>query len=110
MTTEALLSPRYLISIDYPNNRLKVGTIIENGNPLYYNQFPAIFRQLAWYEMREEKDMPRFAKKYNDEIIRITFWDMSIIPQAATKELCYSAKYLTPCTEQEYLQQQNKKG
>lgn len=83
MTNEELLVPRYLVIADYPANcSHKVGSIFsdngksmvtdQNGRPLFicdWDKFPHIFKPIAWYEKREEKDMPEYVKNAADGIV-----------------------------------------
>lgn len=61
MEIEKLLEPRFECVSQYPGTVYKVGKIYTNRNQ-YYNlaQYPAIFRELYWYEYRDKKDLPKY--------------------------------------------------
>ncbi len=78
MTKEELLLPRVEVINYYPYSRYKVGDVLnyytslriycdseENRMPeSEANKSSSIFKQLAWHERRDEKDMPKYLK-YN---------------------------------------------
>jgi hypothetical protein len=89
MTTEELLKKRYKVIAPVPFhtvagfNKIPVGFIFEYDefNPLgcefpcKFIDYPRIFKELFWWEEREEKDMPEYVKviscAYNIDYNRI---------------------------------------
>jgi len=69
-----LLKPRYKVIADYPMSQHKVGSILtlESGDRYVGNgtkyiilnieQYPHLFRKLAWYEERDVSEMPEFVQ------------------------------------------------
>lgn len=82
MTPAELLIPRYKVIAVYPGSMFKINAILirkqispapddfefieeETSFGLFqYNpaDYPAVFRKLEWYELRQEKDMPKYVK------------------------------------------------
>lgn len=85
MIVEELLQPRYEIINNYPGNIHPIGTILyyDNNRVCFYGntnsgavrfyddtdmgfeEFPHLFKPLAWYEKREVSEMPEYVKKGN---------------------------------------------
>lgn len=93
---ERLLAPRWKVIQDFPFNTFyKVGGIIiddgvnvsrnENGIPVYdceWDNFPAIFKKLEWWEERTVEEMPEYVKVIAEDIAKrtglfckVTEWD-----------------------------------
>lgn len=79
MSVEELMKPRWKVIADFPYNQaFDVGEIVTgikhwNYDHQYYiaphpydifdpNDYPAIFKELDWWEERKEEDMPKFLK------------------------------------------------
>lgn len=78
MTTEELLTPRWEVIADFPNNygTFRIGEIITgqkhwSGDGTFYiachpydpfppEHYPAIFKKLAWWEKRNEEELPKY--------------------------------------------------
>lgn len=103
MNAQELLNPRFEVIADYPNNRYKVGDILQialnpwNGEPtdifhklgeqIYVGNFfkaeelekyPHIFRKLEWYENRNYSELPKKIRYHgnndDDDIEVVTEW------------------------------------
>ena len=77
MTIEELTSARYKVIADYPRSLYKVGHIIhvsENLEGFVFLtkdilKYPHIFKKMEWWEDRDEKNMPKYLKYINSDII-----------------------------------------
>lgn len=96
MTNEELLVPRYKVIATWPGMDYNVGNIIlmfddgsdelhsqDDGGGFiqwdrFYKSFPHLFRPLAWYEKREEKDMPEYIKMKN-RIYKVEEWNRNAL-------------------------------
>src|SRR4051812_36607757 len=94
MTVQELLRPRYLVVADFPQWSAfvhKKDDILElrgihfvgNGTAKSINEneidnYPAIFRKLEWWEMREESDMPEYIL-IKSEPFHVTSWEESAL-------------------------------
>ncbi len=104
-----LISPRYEVIDDYPENKyFKVGDILclethRNGEvwlhyeyneafsaprtinfqESYFSSYKNIFRKMQWWEQREENDMPKFLKHTLSDspttYHKIIKWDMNLL-------------------------------
>ena len=115
MTPEELLKPRYLVISDYPNSEFEVGKVYEFNSAIAKNVFgryPAIFRKLEWWEMRDEKDMPEYVKPIKAEqyIFKVSKYLHSITQLVGVngKIKTEHTKVFLPAAEQEYQQYINK--
>lgn len=69
-----LTAKRYLVIADYPGSQMEVGFVVTKENCLPYffqfniEKYPHLFRELQWWEMREESEMPEYVK-WNPESI-----------------------------------------
>lgn len=76
MNIDNLLTPRFKIIADFPDNSYgEVGTILdrnwskfpndnETEKPIWsISDFPNLFKKLEWWEERKESDMPSYLKK-----------------------------------------------
>lgn len=74
-----LLKPRYKVIADYPSSNFLVDEILiadESDKFMQYEDwgkwelvpkdYPAIFKQLAWYEERDASEMPEYVKFVED--------------------------------------------
>ena len=53
------MKPRFELIADYPGNTQPIGNItIEDATASYFRKFKSNFRELMWYEKRDEKDLP----------------------------------------------------
>jgi len=95
MTTEELLKKRRKVISPYPEmerHNIKVGDIItisesamyadktQDGNPVVaidHEIFPAIFKEIAWWEKRDVSDMPEYVK-IDEKILPIKKWVIDI--------------------------------
>lgn len=131
-----LLKPRFLVIGDYPSlgSYAKIGDVITGktvwvaGKEYEMKNYPAIFRPLAWYEHREENELPtyvKFVKDYmdfkkgsfykcenwsNEKETNETFIQFRTGP--GENDLCAvppSFKQLMPATLQQYEEYINKK-
>lgn len=72
ITPEELMMPRYKVMADYPDNKNKVGDIIEVLHAgtkeaaelvcRWYDKFPVIYKRLEWWEERKPEEMPEYVK------------------------------------------------
>jgi len=88
-----MFQPRFLQLVNYPNQKHPENSVIvcnDDTEREYYLQFPEIFREMAWYELRKKEEMPEFVKftqapdspvlfleDYDDEDYRFKFRDFS---------------------------------
>jgi hypothetical protein len=113
MTTEELLKPRWKVIATFPDNiNYEVGSILDRNWCKYVNgedasegivweisDFPHLFKQLEWWEDRNEEDIPKYVKNKDGIIL-----DMTIsMPLAKSMKLVESflSKSL-PATREEY--------
>jgi len=117
MTNEELLIPRWKVIADYPGSLYKVGYIINEADNIEgrtfftttVHKYPHIFRALAWYEEREEKDMPEYVKDMEDggivyKIIKLHTKGgiMAEYPDGSGKTCWLGWDGLEPATKEEY--------
>jgi hypothetical protein len=112
MTVEELLNPRWKVMADYPNSPFNVGDIhsfmFAATAKIVFGTWPHLFRELQWWEEREEKDLPKYVKhKERDEVLKVERIEVaSHYTNIISKDLKYgSTKYLSmylPATEQEH--------
>ncbi len=96
MNAKQLLTPRYEVIAPFPgmehNYHFKVGDIYtddgyhtvidENCKSKFFAQFdeyPHLFRRVAWFEFRTVEQMPKYIMHSQDEdkeVIEIVKWDM----------------------------------
>lgn len=63
MTIKELLVPRFRLIESYPGNSSEVGSVsIEESTASYFRRFPTNFKELGWWEEREESEMPDYVK------------------------------------------------
>lgn len=74
MTKEELLQPRYRVIANFPQQNSPIGHIYElkkmelakmgtiEEMEKYFNQYPALFKKVEWWENREVKDLPQYLK------------------------------------------------
>lgn len=133
MTPKELLIPRYRLYEDYPNCPFKVGHVLiqqdlgTTNNPYYevgkfglpnqpslYNpeNYPANFVKLGWWEMRAISDWPNYLRDMEGKVFQVS---IEIEPRLHILILDVNGKsinrnfhYLTPASEQEYLQYKEK--
>lgn len=136
MTTEALLRPRVIVTIDYPDSIYKKGDVLTQWDGDGYSKnredakttdpefFPDCFRPLAWWEKRTIDEI--YSIKYIKvityvgyhlvgDVLKVTEYKMSGMMRTTFDSFMvnshkYTPDTVLPSTEQEYLQQQNKKG
>lgn len=65
LTVNELLLKRYKVIEDYPNSIYTVNEIMQqNGqeffNTVFFEKYPNIFKELAWYEERSIDDLPEY--------------------------------------------------
>lgn len=110
MSIEHLMQLRYKVIADWPNNGWKIGTIISDGNPLYYDKYPHLYKKLQWWEERKVEDMPEYIKyisngkvykaiKYLERnslvLIKDDYWKIEIKNQLGEP-------FWMPATEEDY--------
>lgn len=71
---EELLRPRYKVIADWPGNVWPIGTIYKHEtigilNPKKCDDFPHLFKKLAWYEDRKPEEMPDYVRVVEKSII-----------------------------------------
>jgi|SRR6185503_12035353 len=133
---EDLLKPRYKVIADYPFCPFEVGEILYEHEGKFYvytdsgrypinpNAFPAIFKELMWWEERKESEMPGYLK-WNGNIYKVARinqkqnsgwcnYSVYIIDKKGIetnvfreplRALYYDKESFYPATEQEYLNQ-----
>lgn len=83
--THPLLQPRYEVIGDYPGNIFKVTDVLTknpyaqscygnlNGVICHPENYPNLFRHMAWWEQRGKEDMPKFLsyKLFSNETPRV---------------------------------------
>ena len=117
LTPEQLMQKRYKVIADYPNSGMDVGAVIPfkdwpELSPyqiIFYNKYPNIYRELHWWENREQKDMPDYVKTKNGVIWKVTGWDLR--EKWCNAEDAYTPIYLElclPATETDYTQYINR--
>jgi hypothetical protein len=102
MTPEELLKPRYKVIAPYPDMPFSVGQVLllqkhkegweytwaehdgfHSMTDLEMSEFPHLFKEMEWWEEREEKDMPEYVKHRRGEgvlkIVSIDWKYMSVI-------------------------------
>jgi hypothetical protein len=70
MKTEELLKKRFKLLAKYPGSTLPVGSVFRSDIN-YFENFPANFQLLQWYEDRSDEDMPTFIKYGNNGKVRM---------------------------------------
>lgn len=128
MRVEELMKPRYKVIADWPGNKAPVGSILtyddeyfksQGGWRKWHNQYPAIYKELSWYEERKVEDMPEYLRSIEpntgipvDEINKVEMWNIrkDRITQVFLEgsKYPYEAGYFLPATEQEYNEYQQK--
>lgn len=108
-----LETKRYKVIADYPHSDHGIGDIFiatdhpnifrstinggEVGNP---DEFPSIFRPLAWYEERTAEEMPVYVK-YKGEVRKVVAYrDGKVMLKGNT--MFTSLSLYTPATKDEY--------
>ena len=114
MTTEELLKPRYKVVLAYPHSWIEVGEIIENNFDIFnLKDYPKIFKELKWWEERENEDLPKYLK-IDDSVRKVIEWDLIYDKVIVTNLISQEERrnYIriyTPLSEEEYLQFANQK-
>lgn len=128
-----LLKPRWIVIAVYPYCPYEIGDLIEisdagtsfhccttkewnewendfSGSHNYFsldqiNNFPALFRELSWYENREIEEMPRYIKRLsNGAILPVFDWEFNIFWHCKSVNSSHADHEVLPATEFEYLQ------
>lgn len=83
--------------------------------PFTWKDFPAIFKELSWYEERKESEMPQYLKSMGSpdkpSYSKIIKWDMDFMIGYITETKVCNLRIWKPefnyypCTEQEYINQ-----
>ena len=95
MSVEELMKVRFILEHDYIGNTQPIGYIFTTHIPDYYRKYPANFRELHWWEHRQESEMPEYVKdKFSDEVFKLTNFLLNPLIIAD----------LLPATEQQYLE------
>lgn len=118
-----LMKRRVKVTNPYPDMKYPVGTIIEldretayitkpDGetdmtgsyfitNVLKVEDYPQLFRPLAWWEEREETDMPKYVKTKAGNSVRKVF-SIKGDYVSFTEQKYRNCKHWLPATEEEY--------
>jgi len=69
-----LLKPRFKLIADYPGNTQPIGNItIEDATASYFRRFSANFKELQWWQERDESELPKYLKEIETgEIFKAT--------------------------------------
>lgn len=116
LSKEELLSPRYKITADYPQNNFTVGYIINyptNSMCLHFDKYPHLFQKLPWYAERKIEDMPEYIKcitecRIPENTILKANWETydsypSIVAHRGLRpDFWIEAKHFIPSTQTEY--------
>lgn len=88
MSPEQLLKPRYKIIALWPKTNYKIGDTQELGfahlwNVIerqadFWDQYPHLFKQLHWSELRELEELPQFIKM-DGKVWKIDKWRNGLI-------------------------------
>lgn len=125
MTPEELLTPRFKVIANYPNSPFKIGDILiqkinkpntflvegRTYNDRYPDNYPAIFREMNWWEERDINDMPEYVKKaYKDTFYKIEKWHShNTMCRIVDKPYSGYVQSFIPATEEEYNAQNKSK-
>lgn len=117
MTQEELLKPRFKLIEDYPGNSREIGSIsVEIATASYFRKYKANFRELQWWQDRDEKDMPEYVKVkcvINPSVHKVDRFDLESTSRwfmFIDKGIHpYAPADFLPATEAEYLTFKNKK-
>ena len=117
MIPEELLKPRYKTLCNYPDSPLRVGQIITGntfnitgGTKFHCKDYPAIFKPLAWWEDRDDKDMPLYIKYGEGAVYKITGWNIEkgyALCERGEDYPLWIQHHVMPVTEAEYTQYLN---
>lgn len=107
-----LMERRFKVIADYPQSDYKIGEILdrdwswdgndEDGFKHSISQYPHLFKELAWYEEREDSDMPEYVKDTLSE----TVYKMNYF---LNNHVVFLQEYL-PATKEQYEQYLNKQS
>lgn len=93
LSVEELMLDRYKVIANYPEmerHNISMGDILtepkdktqcvrnQKGDPVFYfywDQFPAIFKKLEWWQERDPKDLPLFLKDKFDRLFKVRSLD-----------------------------------
>ena len=112
-----LLKPRFKLIADYPGNTQPIGNItIEDATAYYFRKFTSNFKELEWWEERNEDDLPKYLKELEtgkiDKVTRYfidsrlpCFYIGEIEKKGKLKgsETPFNLRAMIPATEAEYL-------
>lgn len=107
------MQPRWEVIADYPGNVAKVGSVfreswftfrMNNFDPTHY---PAIYRQMDWWEKRQITDLPVYLKVESGFVFKTRYSEaLGNLKFAAISGQMLWAKYqlslYAPATEEEY--------
>lgn len=118
-----MLRPRRLLILDYPGNIYELETVFTKKGGWWFNEkheqgilgvekFPAIFKEIKWWEHRAPEDMPTHIKVEFEfsahkvlQVWKIIRWDMRREIGFVNEQQCVSLHNgVTPCTEEFYNQ------
>jgi len=128
-----LLTPRFLVTTDYPDSKFKVGDILsphffckfiysncDNTGGLRLSEvkkYPAVFKELKWYEKREVSEMPTYIKSETQVVKpdwQLKEWNGHTYLRAYDTESAklnissfFKLNLFTPATEAEFINYQN---
>lgn len=120
MTTQELLQRRKKVMIKYPNSPFEVGEILmqrtsnskvfrklnDHSIGVIADDFPDIFKEMNWWEERDEKDMPEYVKDiYEGEVHFVESWEHLIFWTGKTeKGIEFMQDDIIPASKEEYEQ------
>jgi hypothetical protein len=123
LTVEELMKPRFEVIADYPNNPYEINDVLTkiDGIQIYSNgrrgmsitdleSFPNLFREMEWWEIRPEQDMPKYIKWVDDygdhEVLKVEEWESGVaILDKSRRSIATMCRNLFPATEAEYIAQ-----
>lgn len=129
MNTEQLMKPRFKVINDYPGAISRVGDLFmigylnakqcwilcRDGKTVEHSvhgpeNYPHLFKQLDWWEDRDEKDMPEFFKiNHSSRVVKSASHFVGSnknMFEVAHKNGCVFYDHVTPATQSEYDNQQ----
>lgn len=113
---EHLLEPRFKVIAGYPGTLWSVGAIIEycittetpEDFTAYYQQWPHLFKRLAWYEERRLHNLPAFVKFTDGKVCNVEGYGntaggtLHVMFLHEGKLRSRPVRMCVPATEQEY--------
>jgi hypothetical protein len=98
-----------MVIADYPGSPYLIGEIRPFVQGSFFTTYPAIFRPLAWYEEREEHEIPNFVKNAADGVVfkvrsvnNFGDYPKCLVLKGNENPFWHSFSDLLPATEEEY--------